>query len=151
MDDRVALLGIPVDSVTQEEAVHTLHRFLDDGRARHVMTPNSEMLVWAAQNPAFHALLRRSAFNLPDSSGLLWMARWTGQKIAERVTGVDTVERLCAELTEEHPAFLLGGVAGVGGRASEILCARNPRLRVVGTCAGSPRAEDVEEILRRDR
>ncbi|OGJ57180.1 hypothetical protein A3H22_03510 [Candidatus Peribacteria bacterium RIFCSPLOWO2_12_FULL_55_15] len=149
MDDRVTLLGIPVDSVTQEEAVRMLHRFLDDGRAMHVMTPNSEMFTEAARNPVFRAVLQRSALNLPDSVGLIRMARWTGQKIAERVTGVDTVERLCAELTEEHPVFLLGGVEGVGGRASEILCARNPRLRVVGTCAGSPREEDVEEILRR--
>ncbi|MBI2524175.1 WecB/TagA/CpsF family glycosyltransferase [Candidatus Peregrinibacteria bacterium] len=146
---RVTILGIPVDSVTQEEAVRTLHRFLDEGRAQHVMTPNGEMLTEAARNSVFHAVLRRSALNLPDSVGLLWMARWTGQKIAERVTGVDTVVQLCERLDGCCPVFLLGGAEGVGGRAAETLCARNPRLRVVGITAGSPREEDVGEILRR--
>lgn len=112
------------------------------------MTPNSEMLVEAAHNPAFHAVLQRSALNLPDSIGLLWMARCTGQRIPERVTGVDTVIRLCREMTGEHPVFLLGGAEGVGERARANLEAHNPQLRVVGTYAGSPREEDAAEILR---
>ncbi len=146
---RVLLLGVPVDPVTQEEAVVRLRWFLQEAGQRHVVTPNSEMLVLAAKNSAFHALLRRSALNLPDSSGLLWMARWTGQKIAERVTGVDTVVRLCDVLDEQCPVFLLGGGEGIGLRARARLEACNPRLRVVGTYAGSPRDEEAEEVLRR--
>lgn len=146
---RVSLLGIPLDAVMREEAVARLRSFLEEDVQRHVMTPNSEMLTEAARNPAFHALLRRTALNLSDGSGLLWMAPLTGQRIPERVTGVDTVLRLCGELTEECPVFFLGGGEGVGDGARVALAARNPRLRVVGVYAGSPREEEVEEILRR--
>lgn len=145
---RISLLGISIDAVTREEAVVRLRSFLEGDVQHHVMTPNSEMLVEAARNPAFHALLRRTALNLPDSSGLLWMARWTGQRLPERVTGVDTVERLCEVLDERCPVFLLGGGEGVGVRAGARLVEQNPLLRVVGIYAGSPREEDAEEILR---
>lgn len=159
---RVFLLGVPIDAVTQGEAVQRILVMLRSGWQRpasappcgatagkHVMTPNSEMLVEAVRNPAFHTLLRRTALNLSDSSGLLRMARWTGQRLPERVTGVDTVERLCEVLDENCPVFLLGGGGEVGGRAGARLMERNPQLRVVGTYAGSPREEDREEILRR--
>lgn len=146
---RVVLLGVPIDGVMADEAVQMLMLFLSADGGKHVMTPNSEMLVEAARNSAFHAVLQRSALNLPDSVGLLWMARCTGQKIPERVTGVDTVEQLCAELTEEHPVFLLGGGTGVGAMARARFALRNPRLRVVGVYGGSPREGDAAEIFRR--
>lgn len=146
---RVTLLGVPIDVVTREEAVRKLQQFLEAKLSRHVMTPNSEMLVAAVRNPAFFSVLQRSALNLPDSVGILWMARATGQKIPERVTGVDTVLQLCAELTEEHPIFLLGGVEEVGARARAMLESRNSRSRIVGVYAGSPREEDAAGILRR--
>lgn len=145
---RVILLGVPLDAVTQTDAVRRLHVFLDQIGQCHVITPNSEMLVEASRNSCFRVLLQRSAMNLPDSAGLLWMARCTGQHIPERVTGVDTVERLCSELTEEHPIFLLGGGEGVGSRAAARLKERHPRLWVVGVYGGSPRDEEAEEILR---
>jgi N-acetylglucosaminyldiphosphoundecaprenol N-acetyl-beta-D-mannosaminyltransferase len=148
---RVSLLGVPVDPVTAGESLRRLHDFLEGERQHHVMTPNAEMLVHAARHPSFASLLRTTDLNLPDSAGLLWAARWTGQSIPERVTGADTVERLCASLREDQPVFLLGGKPGVAEKAGLILRSRNPKLRIAGTYAGSPRPEDAEEILRRIR
>jgi N-acetylglucosaminyldiphosphoundecaprenol N-acetyl-beta-D-mannosaminyltransferase len=113
----------------------------------HVMTPNSEMLVEASRNVKFRTLLQTRDLNLPDSAGLLMMARWTRQSLPERVTGVDTVIALCRELTEETPVFLLGGKPGVAEHAAEKLMRENPRLRITGCFAGSPSDADVAEIL----
>lgn len=146
---RVTLLGVPIDAVTQADALMRIHAFLDTPGQRHVMTPNSEMLVEASRNPPFRAVLKRSALNLPDSTGLLIMARLRGWHLPERVTGTDTVEALCGELREEHPVFLLGAAPGVAERAADVLRACNPRLQIAGTYAGSPREEDAPEIIRR--
>ena len=112
------------------------------------MTPNAEMLVESTRNPRFKEVLLQSALNLPDSIGLLHMARWTGQKLPERVTGVDTVIRLCSAFDESHPVFLLGAAPGIAKKAAETLRIQNPHLRIVGTLAGSPSAEDAAEIIR---
>lgn len=145
---RISLLGVPIDAVTAKDAVWLLRGMLDSDRAHHVMTPNNEMLVEASKNPLFKNLLNRSALNLPDSQGLLFAARLTGQRLPERVTGVDTVTALCEQLDERHPVFLLGAGEGIAEKASDHLQAKNPRLKIVGTFSGNPRPEYSEEIVR---
>lgn len=157
---RIHLLGVPIDAVSQAEVLARLHAFLDAGEqhptsapgaavGRHVATPNNEILVAASRDDALRALLQRTALNLPDSTGLLLMARLRGEKLPERVTGTDTVQRLCETLGPEHSVFLLGAGEGVAERMAEALKQRNPRLRIADTFAGSPRDEDAAEIIRR--
>src|SRR3989344_6828856 len=135
--ERVTLLGVPVDALTMDEPLRRILTMLGGGK-HHVMTPNSEMLVEASRNSAFRAVLQHSDLNLPDSAGLLWAARRTGQVLPERVAGVDVVTELCAKLGAEHPVFFLGGRSGAGRRAAEILTKQNPRLVIAGTYEGSP-------------
>ncbi|MDD4287093.1 MAG: WecB/TagA/CpsF family glycosyltransferase [Candidatus Peribacteraceae bacterium] len=185
---RVSLLGVPIDVVTQNEAVDLINSYLrteedlnnqnnlSEGAGlagpapgghperkggsvggkpgvalprnqRHVMTPNNEMLVEAAHREDFRQLLNSTDLNIPDSTGLIWMARLTGQRLPERVTGVDTVTALCGSLTEETPIFLLGAKPGIAETAAQNLMSRNPRLRVVGCFTGSPREEDAPAIV----
>jgi N-acetylglucosaminyldiphosphoundecaprenol N-acetyl-beta-D-mannosaminyltransferase len=146
---RVHVLGVPIDPVTQEQALSRLLEMLRSSTQHHVMTPNSEMLVEAHKNSAFRELLNRSALNLPDSAGLLWMARLTGQRLPKRVTGVDTVQALCKELPAFYSVFLLGAAPGVAELAAKELRKMNPELHIVETYSGSPRPEDAEQILRR--
>ncbi len=113
------------------------------------MTPNSEMLVAASKDEPFRALLSRTDLNIPDSQGLLYAARWTGQVLPERVTGVDTVQAFCATLHKDVPVFLLGAAPGVAEAAGEALKRRNPGLNIAGTFSGSPRDEDASDILQR--
>ncbi len=145
---RVTILGVPIDPVTMDQAIDRIRTMLNGGK-HHVMTPNSEMLVEAAQNAAFRSLLHTSALNVPDSAGLLWAARMTGQRISERIAGVDLVTELCTKLGSEHPVFLLGGRDGVGVRTGDMLRKKNPRLVIAGTFEGSPSEEDAAEIISR--
>lgn len=143
---RIQILGVPVDPMTVEGVLPHLQGFLTDGEQHHIMTPNSEMLVMASRDEEFRTILIHSALNLPDSAGLLWAAKWTGQELPHRVTGIDTISRLCTEITEEHPLFLLGAREGVAEKAARELQKQNPRLRIVGTFAGSPFSKNDEEI-----
>lgn len=146
---RVSILGIPIDSLTMEEAVVRVTGMLHGSAQYHVMTPNSEMLVEAHRNPAFREVLQKNALNLPDSVGLLWAARMQGRSIPERVSGVDFIERLCRALSGEDSVFFLGGRNGVGEKTVQKLKIENGKLRIVGVYEGSPREEDAQEIIHR--
>ena len=149
MSDRIFILGIPIDSLTRTEALDRLRIMLQSSGRHHVMTPNNEMLVEAAKNPPFRTILQASALNLPDSTGLLLAARITGQRLKERVPGVDVVEELLRTLEPGHPVFFLGGRSGVPARAAAAMQVKNPGLRVAGCYEGSPRPEEAHEIIRR--
>ncbi|MBU0766793.1 WecB/TagA/CpsF family glycosyltransferase [Patescibacteria group bacterium] len=152
----ITLLGVPIDRVTSREAVDLLLQFMEPSRLKrffhlggqhHVMTPNSEMLVEATRNKHFKKILQSTSLNIPDSVGLLYMARLTGNKFPERVTGIDTVTKLFKKLNKNHSVFLLGGEEGVAVKAAKKMKSINPQLKIVGTHAGSPSDKDSEEIV----
>ena len=116
--DRVTVLNVPIDPLTRRDALERIKAMLVVPRPQQVITVNSEMFVESERNPSFKTLLQASDLNLPDGTGLLWAAAFTNQKIPERVTGVDTVQKLCSFLGPEHPVFLLG--AGEGDRKSVV-------------------------------
>jgi N-acetylglucosaminyldiphosphoundecaprenol N-acetyl-beta-D-mannosaminyltransferase len=140
---RVVILGVPLDAVTQAQALERIRSFLEGSEQRHVTTPNPEMLVEAHKNQPFRDVLNRTALNLPDGAGLLWASK----EIKERVTGTDTLIQLCAEGSER--VFLLGAAEGVAEKAAEILKQKNSALQIVGTYAGSPSIDDEQEIINR--
>lgn len=144
---RIRLLGVPIDALTAAEATDKILWLLESEAQHHVMTPNAEMLVHASRSETFRDLLNRSDLNLPDSISLLYAAKWTKQELPERVTGVDTVERVCRRLPPLHSVFLLGAAPGIATRAAHELQDRNDRLVIAGTYAGTPREEDASAIV----
>lgn len=145
----IQLLGVSIDAVTASRAVDRMHAMLAEPKLHHVVTPNSEMLVEASKNPKFRSVLNGAALRLPDSIGLVKMAKRIGQHLPERVTGVDTVTRFLSELPAEHGVFLLGAGPGIAEAAADALRRKNPALAIVGVLSGSPKPEEATEILRR--
>lgn len=144
----VQIFGVKIAAVTMAEALRMAREMLRGGK-HHIMTPNSEMLVRAESDDVFRSLLNQTDLNIPDSAGLLWAAKHTGQTLPERVAGVDFVTKLCMGVESSHPVFLLGGKPGVAEKAAQTLMQKNSKLRIAGTFAGSPRAEDASAIIKR--
>jgi N-acetylglucosaminyldiphosphoundecaprenol N-acetyl-beta-D-mannosaminyltransferase len=147
---RVKILGVPIDCVTQAEAVGKMLNFLHSPGQHHVVAPNPEALVEARKNPVFRAVLLESALNIPDGVGLILAARALGRmELRERAVATDTFPAFCDAAARELRLFLLGAEPGVADRAAEELRWRSPGLEVVGTCAGSPALLEEEEIRER--
>lgn len=147
MKSRITLLGIPIDAVTRQQGLSVIRAMLGGGKQHQVITPNNEMLVESVKNPRFAGVLTNGNLNLPDSRGLLLMARWTGQHLPERVTGADMTQALCGVLDGTCPVFLLGAAPGVAEKAAVALRSANSQLKIAGTHSGSPRKEDAQAII----
>lgn len=146
MVSRVTILGVSIDAITRADALSTLLAYAKGESARHVVTPNPEMLVAATRDEAFRSVLNKASLALPDGAGLLLAAAWNGDLIPERVSGVDVLADLCA-LADVPPIFLLGAASGVAERAAEALKKKNPALVIAGTYAGSPSERDEQVII----
>jgi N-acetylglucosaminyldiphosphoundecaprenol N-acetyl-beta-D-mannosaminyltransferase len=149
----VAVMGLPINSLSADEAVDTLERLIQSGGTHQVCTMNVDILLNALADPHLHRIVAGSSLVFPGGTPLVWASGLLGCPLAERVTGVDLVPRL-AELSARkgYKIFLLGAKPGVADRASRLLKRNYPGVQIVGTFA--PAEEnlirmDHSEILRK--
>jgi len=173
--ERITILGIPVDAVSQQEAIRCIVQFCRSAGQFHIATPNPEMLVEASKNPEFKKVLQNTAMNIPDGAGLVWALRrgMRGRRSDRgdssrtsvpsltsvppptsvvRLTGTDLLQKITtseSRLCPPERIFLLGAAPGVAEKAAVELKKRNPAIRDIGTWSGSPSVEDEAEIIRR--
>ncbi len=142
------ILGVPVDNVTQEEALARIETFIENGRPHQVVTVNPEFVMAAQSDAQFFQVLKEADLSLPDGVGLLWAARFLGTPLSERLAGVDTVRRIASLAAERgYRLFLLGAAEGLAEETAMRLEEESPGLKVAGTYAGSPDPKEEEEIV----
>lgn len=148
----ITILGVRVDDVTLDEALHQIESFIAAKTPHHIVTVNPEFVMEAQQNVPFAAVLHNAALAVPDGVGLNLAARWHRQPLRARVPGVDLCERLAALSAQKgYRIFLLGAAPGVAQQTVRVLAQRFPGVQIVGCYAGSPRPEDEPQIHQRIR
>lgn len=130
----VDLRGIGVHAISQAECVRYILAELDAGRGGWVVTPNIDHLRRVSRDREFAELYGEATLRVVDGQILVWALALQRTPVPERVAGSD----LIASLSEGAAArgrsiFLLGGNPGMAKKAAEVLQARHPQLRVVGT------------------
>jgi N-acetylglucosaminyldiphosphoundecaprenol N-acetyl-beta-D-mannosaminyltransferase len=126
--------GVAFDSVDLAGAVRRVEELIAARRPALVVTPNVDHLVRSRRDPEYADLVRRAALVLADGQPVVWAARLLGRPLPARVAGSDLLPALCARAAETGwRVFFLGGDYGVAERAREVLVARHPGLRIVGT------------------
>ena len=147
----VDILGVPVSDITFDELLTQIGQWVRQAdRLHHAVTANPEFVMIARDDVNFTNILRRADLVLPDGIGLLWAARLMGAPLRERVTGSDGVPLIAARAAREGwRLFFLGAREGIAARAARVLAERHPGLQVVGSYAGSPAAEEEDDIVAR--
>jgi N-acetylglucosaminyldiphosphoundecaprenol N-acetyl-beta-D-mannosaminyltransferase len=148
----VRVLGVEVDALDSATALARIEALCAASARAHVVTVNPELVMLARRDADYRAVLNGAALRLADGVGLLWAARVLGQRLPERVTGVDTFQRLAMRCAAAgRRIFLLGGMPGVAEAAARRLQERAPGLRVAGVYSGSPDPAEEAEIVGRVR
>jgi exopolysaccharide biosynthesis WecB/TagA/CpsF family protein len=128
---RVRLLNTSIDPVTLGEAMTEIEHYVESGVPHQLITVNVDFVRIAQENEHFRRIVNNSDLSVADGKPLLWAARWTGQKLPARVTGMDLVLG-CAELAvrRDERIFLLGAAEGVAPKAALALREMFPGLKV---------------------
>ena len=148
--EAIPILGIPVHAVTMDETLTLIEGYMLEPRVHQIATVNPEFVMAAQSDAAFRHTLLTADLCLPDGVGLLYAARRLGRTLPERVPGSELVYRLAERAAERNwPLFLLGAAPGVAEEAAQRLSKRYPDLRITGTHAGSPAAEENDDIVQR--
>lgn len=142
------LLGITLDAMTLDEAVHHVREAVAARRRLFVSTPNLNFLIASQRNPQMRDSVTASDLSLADGMPLIWLARLLGLPIRQRVSGSDLFERLYNEplqsMASPMRVYFFGGPPGVAQRAHEALNASSSALVSVGFA--SPGFGSVEHM-----
>lgn len=143
---KVEVLGVQVDDVNYSEAVEKVKHWWKEGGRHYIVTPNSEMVVYAASHPDHLKILNAADMSIPDGAGVVWASRVLGKKITGRVTGTDLAEKLIGQAVESgESVFFLGGVGGVAEASAKRFVRRFPNVKVTGWAEGdASSAGDIE-------
>ncbi|MGD0522091.1 MAG: WecB/TagA/CpsF family glycosyltransferase [Terracidiphilus sp.] len=141
----IAVLGLPLDSLTAGEAVDAIEGLILSGGTHQVATANLDFWLNSLADQHLHRIIAGCSLVLPDGMPLVWASGLLGCPLAERVTGVDLVPRL-ADLSARkgYGIFLLGGKGNVAERAAKLLERNYPGVRIVGTY--SPTEEHIARL-----
>lgn len=131
------ILGTQIDAIWRKEALDRVREMMSGDLQHHIVTPNPEMLVRAAQDPEFQKILNQASLRLPDGFGLQLASLLGGEIIPERITGTDFLDDLiCLADETGHRVCFLGGENDVAVRAREHFVGRYPSLQIVHAESG---------------
>jgi N-acetylglucosaminyldiphosphoundecaprenol N-acetyl-beta-D-mannosaminyltransferase len=130
---RVRILNGEFDALTLGETVDAAFAWLREGRRGWLSTVNVSTLMAMRRDDSLQSYVDRSTIAVADGQPLVWCARLSGERLPERVTGIDLVDALCARAAAcGVNVFMLGSTEPLLARALAVLRRRHPGLRVAG-------------------
>jgi len=131
---RIKFMNTEIDNMTMEETLTAIRILIQKNKPAYVVTPNVDHIVQLERDDELCKAYQDADLILTDGKPLLWIAKWYGTPIKEKISGSDLFPLLCKMAAEKgYTMFFLGAAEGVAARAAENLQKRYPGLEIVGT------------------
>ena len=131
---RMRFMNTEIDNLTMEETLVAVQNIIEKKNPAYVVTPNVDHIVRLETNKELQAVYKDASLILTDGKPLLWIAKWYGTPIKEKISGSDLFPKLCEMAAKKgYTMYFLGAAEGVAAKAAENLKKRIQGLQVVGT------------------
>lgn len=131
---RMQFMNTQIDNLTMNETLDAIDLLIQENKSAYVVTPNVDHIVQLETNKELQAVYANASLILTDGKPLLWIAKWYGTPIKEKISGSDLFPLLCKMAAEKgYKMFFLGAAEGVAAKAAENLCRKYDGLQIVGT------------------
>ena len=131
---RIKFMNTEIDNLTMQEALKEIDKLIKERKYAYVVTPNVDHILQLETNKELQAVYANASLILTDGKPLLWIAKWYGTPIKEKISGSDLFPLLCKMAAEKkYTMFFLGAAEGVAAKAADNLMKRYKGLQVVGT------------------
>jgi len=130
--EKISMLGVGFTDASEQEVLEFIVTGLGKQQEKYyIVTPNPEILVIADKDPKYKSILNRAKLALPDGIGVMVGAQIEGKRLTQRIHGVDLMENLCKEASNQPITVgFLGAGPSVAEQTAECLKKRYPRLKV---------------------
>ncbi len=131
---RVKFMNTEIDNLTMKEALKEIDELIKKDKNAYVVTPNVDHIIQLERGGELVEVYKNADLILCDGKPLIWISKWYGTPIKEKISGSDLFPCLCAMAAKRgYKMFFLGAAEGVAARAAENLEEKFPGLQVVGT------------------
>lgn len=123
MQPSFRVLGVRVDAVQMSDAVARLRSWIDDhpSISRFVAVTGMHGIAESQQNSQFRQALNAADLVVPDGMPLVWLGRFKGYPLRQRVTGSELMDAFCRESGKAYRHFFYGGGPEVAERLARVL------------------------------
>lgn len=145
---RIMVMDYNLDALTMEETVSRIQQMIQDGCSCQHVVLNAGKVVMANKDPQLREIINQCEMINADGQSIVWAARLLGEKVPERVTGIDLMYRLFA-LAEAngYGVYFFGAREEVLKRAVANILQSYPGLIVAGQRNGYFNAEQLPDII----
>ena len=131
---RMKFMNTEIDNLTMKEALQRIDQLIQEDKNAYVVTPNVDHIVQLERGGPLTEVYKNADLILTDGKPLIWISKWYGTPIKEKISGSDLFPRLCNLAAKKgYKMYFLGAAEGVAAKAAENLEKRFPGLQVVGT------------------
>lgn len=135
---RMKFMNTEIDNLTMQETLQAIDHLIHENNCAYVVTPNVDHIVRIETNKELQEAYKNASLILTDGKPLLWIAKWYGTPIKEKISGSDLFPLLCDMAAKKgYKMFFLGAKEGVAAKAAENLAKRYQGLQIVGTYSPS--------------
>jgi N-acetylglucosaminyldiphosphoundecaprenol N-acetyl-beta-D-mannosaminyltransferase len=130
------------------EAVEKVGRFIEEGGKHVIFTPNAEIIMQAQRDPELKDILKNADMLTADGAGVVLASGMLGNRLPEKVSGVDLVQEIFRTFASKGlRCFLFGARPGVAEEAAVNIIKDNPGIVVAGCRNGYFSDEECDEII----
>jgi N-acetylglucosaminyldiphosphoundecaprenol N-acetyl-beta-D-mannosaminyltransferase len=139
MGKRADIFGCRFDALSETEVLLEMLRWRDQPKRRShiVVTVNVGILMMMRADAALARAIHQADLVVADGMPLVWVSRWLGAPLPERVTGVDLMQRLLeAGAARGLRIYLLGATQERLEALVQMIHERYPGVAIVGARNG---------------
>lgn len=131
---RIKFMNTEIDNLSMDETLVAIDKIINEDKAAYVVTPNVDHIVQLETDKELQDVYKNASLILTDGKPLIWISKWYGTPIKEKISGSDLFPLICKMSAEkEYKMFFLGAAEGVAAEAAKNLKKRYKGLNVVGT------------------
>lgn len=155
-EKKYPVLGIDIAPFSKEIFFRKIESHLQENNANQkpmfVVTVNPEIIIQSIFDNEFKNILQNSSINTADGIGISWAINYLYGKKIERITGSDSLEKICSICAKHNKTvFLYGALPAVANKAAQKLTISITGLHITGTYSPDSRDMPVEDMPPKQR
>ncbi len=131
------LFDLPIAAITMSDTIRLVDKTIADRGSLHIGVVNAAKIVNMRRDPSLDWSVRTSDVILADGMSVVWASRLLGQRLPERVAGIDLMTEMLRLAHERgYRVYFLGAKQEVLGRVLDHVRETYPNLVIAGSHHG---------------